>query len=121
MYIYIGLDSESGSDVHKRMAMLETQLQVMQDMQRTMLQYMSEVKAPPPPPLPPTPPQSVASSGGLLDQLSVLKDIMSIVQPPPAPQQQALSIQQPSHMTVNDRRALVFDLETIERLAKMFK
>ena len=58
----------------------------------------------------PAPPAQQASHTGLKEHLLLLKDIMSIAQP---------VMQLPSPATPQAQE--LFDLDTIERLAKMFK
>ena len=118
--MYVGIEDEAV--VHKRLATLETQLSAMQEMQTQLLQVMSHLKPPSPPTPPPPPPPSVTSSSDVLAQLKVMKDIMSIFQPQP-PRAQAVST--PSAMIptyMSPRQAdNTYTLETIERIAKMFK
>ena len=122
--MYVGIEDEAV--VHKRLATLETQLSAMQEMQTQLLHVMSHLKPPspptPPPPHTPPPPPSVTSSSDVLAQLKVMKDIMSIFQPQP-PRAQAVST--PSAMIptyMSPRQAdNTYTLETIERIAKMFK
>ena len=119
----VAVDSISGiTTVTSRVGALESQLAQMTNL---LEQHMAALTQAPPVPQSVTAPPVNTGFDGFISQLKMFKEVMTVMHPPSTtpPPTPAYPPPQPLHSmpTLNTRGEPSFNLETIERLAKMFK
>ena len=119
MFLYAGpasdSESTSGTDTAIK-ALLDSRMTRVEGSINRLASILVDNSRPPPPP-PPVVQEQASDPSKFLQQLKVMKEIMTLMLPPTPP---TPSISIPVSSTPSNQTP-TFDLDTMERLAKMFQ